>query len=93
VDDRREPKLGRRTRGPDNDLLPSLNSQIAAARLRTVGLQARAAEHSGDALWTAEALQELDIAHEELRVAEEELHSHATGLLAMQGALVLERQP
>jgi len=92
VDDRREPKLGHRTRGLDHEPLPSLTSLIAEARVRTVGLQARAAEHSGDALWTAEALQELDIAHEELRVAEEELHNHATGLLAMQSALDLERQ-
>jgi len=65
---------------------------IAAARIRAGGLHSRAATDSGDVFWIAEALQEVDTAHEELRVAEDELQAQADGLVALQAAFDFERR-
>lgn len=76
---------------------PLLLSKLA--ELRNVSLErasslrehASAKDHS-EKRWMLSALQELDVAHEELRVIEDELHSQSEELTAAYAALELERR-
>jgi signal transduction histidine kinase len=91
VDDSQNTKAGGKRDLRNHEALTTLSSMIAAARIRAGGLHSRAATESGDVFWIAEALQEVDTAHEELRVAEDELRAQADGLVALQAAFDFER--
>jgi PAS domain S-box-containing protein len=73
--------------------LVSWSKQVAGAALRVAHLRQRAVtpatEHNPI---IEEALQELDTAHEELRVAEEQLHAQVDAMQTVQSALARERQ-
>jgi signal transduction histidine kinase len=75
----------------DVTLIHKLDALLRAARRRTAGLrEAVLAEPAVDRWRLAEAVQELDLAHEELRVAEEALYTQADALAVSQGDLVAE---
>jgi signal transduction histidine kinase len=64
--------------------------EIQAASIRVDALRASHPEPSGGLIETA--LQELDCAHEELRVAEEHVHAQADAIAFAHGALELQRR-
>jgi PAS domain S-box-containing protein len=92
LDDSQATKGGGKRGLPNHEALTTLSTMIAAARIRAGGLHSRAASDSSDVFWIAEALQEVDTAHEELRVAEDELRAQADGLVALQAAFDFERR-
>jgi signal transduction histidine kinase len=75
----------------DVTLIHKLDSLLRAARRRTTGLREAVLSGPAASRWRlAEAVQELDLAHEELRVAEEALYTQADALALSQGELVAE---
>jgi signal transduction histidine kinase len=73
-------------------LMQKLTSVVGAARRRATSLRDRARPDEVEKVgWVAEALQELDVAHEELRVTEEALSLQADQLIATRGVLGVER--
>jgi PAS domain S-box-containing protein len=78
--------------GPRTGLV-SWSKQVAGAALRVAHLRQRAVtQPTENNPIIQEALQELDTAHEELRVAEEQLHAQVDAMQNVQTALVRERQ-
>jgi PAS domain S-box-containing protein len=84
----------RGARGAMNPLLLSKLAELRNVSLeRATTLRERAnARDQTEQRWIASALQELDVAHEELRVVEEELHNQSDELSAVYGTLELERR-
>ena len=73
--------------------LVSWSKQVAGAALRVAHLRLRAVTPATESnAIIQEALQELDTAHEELRVAEEQLHAQVDAMQGVQDALARERQ-
>jgi PAS domain S-box-containing protein len=77
-----------------NPLVLSKLSEIRSLSLERVSsLRATAASAKPlEPSWMSHALQELDVAHEVLRVVEEELHAQSEELTAAYGALEYERR-
>jgi PAS domain S-box-containing protein len=73
--------------------LASWSKELAGAALRVARIRQRAAiPATENTALIQEALQELDTAHEELRVAEEQLHTQVDAMQTVQSALARERQ-
>jgi PAS domain S-box-containing protein len=77
---------------PSFESLACLFRHMEYASARLAKLRDRASEELLEDTVVLEAFQELDSAHEELRVAEEQLHVQADAIAFAQEALELERQ-
>jgi PAS domain S-box-containing protein len=78
-----------------HELLAQLDREIKAADQRIDAFRAdmlRAHAEHGELKLGALALHEIDVAHEELRVVEEELHSQADEILGMRELIDAERR-
>ncbi|HEX4354876.1 MAG TPA: ATP-binding protein [Polyangiales bacterium] len=78
-----------RLRGPT---LNDWSDQVESASVRAAELHRRAVGTDGDGSFIREALRELDVAHDELRAAEEQLHENVQAIERAQATLEQERE-